>query len=772
MRDIATPATVWSSPKYAAVAGGLGRRKASEMPVSIRSRLLLLVLSVLLPAVAAALWIIAQTYSAERRLLERNLRDTTRALSLVVDRELSQRAAIARVLSLTGALDLAPQIPAEQLALFETQARRAMQGLAGWVELGSAEGELLNTRRPDGATPARTPAHTPAALAESPFIEPLRAGAQGEWRARIVQPVQREGRTVLNLAVTILPQELQQIVDQQRLPPDWVGAVLDASGTMVAHHPGAAAYAGRPATPDLQARLASHNEALFESTTLAGAPALAYFSTSAQGWTYVTAVPQPQLAQALPRAVWQVSLGALVLLSLAVAGALWVSRSIVGSVVMLKLAASRMQDGKSVARQATGIVECDDVAGALAEAAEAMHHARVDLERQVAAAVARTREAEQRVSQSQRVEALGRFTGGVAHDFNNLLGVISNSAHLIQRQATNPELLLPVAATLRAVEVGSRLTQHLLGFAGRQPGRPQAVHLGHYLPEVQALIKTVLGSRVRVSSTVVPGTRCITVDSSELELALINLALNARDAMPAGGQLWLRAANAEAEDISGLPPGPYVLIAVSDDGSGINDRLAEHVFEPFFTTKPVGQGTGLGLSQVHGFCVQSGGTARLASTPGLGTTVSLLLPASEEPPIDTVLAPPPGDDGPATSAGAHVLLVEDNDELAGVTAALLESHGWRVQRACDPQAALRMLDAEPGFDVVLSDVVMPGGMDGVDLALALRERWPQLPVVLITGYSSALAGARGFVVLHKPCTPEELLGALQQAIAGALRRGQ
>ena len=758
------------------------------MSVSIRSRLLLLVLSVLLPAVAAALWLIVQAVDAERLANERTLRDTTRALSMVVDRELAQRATVARVLALSDSLDGAPAIDAAALAMFEHQARRAMEGLDGWIELGSPGRPLLDTRLPPGRVPATTQSTVPAAasfdiasdrsteLIEMPTIGALQPSAGGGSHAEIVEPVQRGGRTLLNVVVTIRPAELQRIVDAQALPAGWVGSVLDSRGMVVARQPGGVAYTGRLAPPDLRQQLKQRSEALLDSVSFDGAPLTAYFSTSPQGWTFVTAMPRMQRAgSSLSSAVLRISMAALLLLSLALAGALWVARGIARPVISLKRAAVRMQAGQPLQHRPTGIHECDEVVRAMAEAAESMQHARADLERQVEEAVQRTRLAEQRVSQSQRVEALGRLTGGVAHDFNNLLGVISNSAQLIQHhpQAHTPELQMPLAATLRAVEVGSRLTSHLLRFAGRRPARSQALELGRYLPELQELIETVLGKRIELSVAVEPATRAVTVDSAELELALINLALNARDAMPSGGQVRLRAGNARDEEAAGLAPGHYVLITFGDDGSGMDSDLAKHAFEPFFTTKEFGKGTGLGLSQVHGFCVQASGAARLASTPGLGTTVSLLLPANEGSP--SAAAPEPPETLPGRGLdGVRVLLVEDNEELGAVTAALLGTYGCKVMRAADAAEALGVLQSPAGgvaFDVVLSDIVMPGAIDGVGLARQLRQSRPELPVVLISGYTTSLTAAREFVVLHKPCTQEQLIAALQNAVDPARQPG-
>jgi signal transduction histidine kinase/CheY-like chemotaxis protein len=741
------------------------------MPVSIRSRLLLLVLSVLLPALLAALWLIVRTYGAERELQQNSLRDVTRALSMVVDAELRQRAAIARVLASSPLLDEGARTGARQLALFDQQARQALRGLEGSVELRSADAVLLDTHLPPGRTPD-SPANKEA-LTESPAVVPLRADGAHGVRAGLAYPVERQGQTLLNLTVTILPKELQRIVDAQRLPPDWTAAVLDARNAVVAMHPADADRTGQLATPALQQRLQQQPDGRFETTTARGTAVAGYFSTSAQGWTYVTAMPQPPLAGRIPLAVQQLVGAVLLLLLLAIAGALAVSRRIVAPVLTLKRIAALMQSGARVPRQPTGIAECDEVADALADASETLVNARTDLQRQVAHAVARTRAAEQRASQSQRVEALGRLTGGVAHDFNNLLGVIGNSAHLMQRYADDPALQAPLAATLRAVEMGSRLTQHLLRFAGRQPVHPRVLMLRDFMLELQQLLGAVLGSRIQLVVSVAPDTAAVQVDTSEFELALINLALNARDAMPLRGHLWLSTRNATPDEIDGLAEGEYVLVAVTDDGTGMTQDLAERVFEPFFSTKPTGHGTGLGLAQVHGFCTQAGGTARLATTPGLGTTVSLILPRYRggDDTADAPVAEAAGGVGAPLRGGApaplphRVLLVEDHEDLGDVTAALLTSLGATVTRVRSAEQAIAALNRRGArFDVVLSDVVMPGSMDGLALARLLRARSPPLPVVLISGFSNALVGVDDIPVLRKPCSPQTLTLAITQAL--------
>ncbi len=737
------------------------------MPVTIRSRLLLLVLAVLVPGVLGMAFLIARTFDAERDAHFRTLRDTARAMSMLVDRELANRTAIARVLSHSRWLDQGLPLSAEAHAGIERLARRAVQGTQGWVELRASEGRvLLDTRwsggtRPATATPVAEP-HEP--LVDEPRTLPLRQEGGLAYTA-VVEPVRRDGQTVFNVIVGLPVSELQRVIDAQQMSDDWVGAVLDSRATVMARHPGGAAFVGKRATPDVLARLAESREGLFHSVSLDGSLTTGYYHTAAGGWTYISAMPRSQFGGLFAQAVLPLTMGALLLLLAAIAGAVWLSRRIVTPVHALKHAAARVQAGLPVPYTPTGIVECDEVACALAEASEAIRHNRDDLQRQVEEAVQRTRLAEQRVSKSQRVEALGRLTGGVAHDFNNLLGIISNSAHLIQRHPAAAELQVPLGATLRAVEVGGQLTQHLLRFAGRRPVRPQRVELGRYLPELQELLRTVVGRRVEFSVQVAPGTLPICVDSGELELSLINLALNARDAMPGGGEVRVHARNAEPEDTEGLPAGPYVLITVSDDGQGIPPELAARVFEPFFTTKPVGKGTGLGLSQVHGFCTQAGGAARLASTPGLGTTVSMILRAG----VDDTQEPPAAGPAPMQQIrGTRVLLVEDNRALGDVTAALLQSHGATVLRAAHAAEALALLDGGAAVDVVLSDVVMAGERDGLELAHRLRRDRPALPVLLISGFSTA-ADASDFTVLRKPTTETELLAALHDALAGKRR---
>jgi two-component system NtrC family sensor kinase len=364
--------------------------------------------------------------------------------------------------------------------------------------------------------------------------------------------------------------------------------------------------------------------------------------------------------------------------------------------------------------------------------------------------------------QSQKLEALGHLTGGVAHDVNNLLMVVNNNAHLLERlRATGGDIATPLASIKRAVEAGARLTRQLLAFSRRQAWRGEVIDLRQWLPSVMDLVRHTLTRDIGLQLHVASDVRCVEVDTAELELALINLAINARDAMPQGGQLRIAAANAGAP--GRLPAeAEYVEIAVTDTGAGIAPELVERVFEPFFTTKEVGKGTGLGLAQVYGFCTKAGGTAHIESGRGAGTTVRMLLRATR-----AAAGPGHADDAIPEGSG-RVLVVEDNDEVAQATGALLAAIGYTVERAASAAEAIDRLAAEPHrHDVVLSDIVMAGGMDGLELALQLKRTHPHLPVVLMTGYTSRLDAAvgAGFKVIAKPCPPEQLAAALRRAMA-------
>jgi PAS domain S-box-containing protein len=358
----------------------------------------------------------------------------------------------------------------------------------------------------------------------------------------------------------------------------------------------------------------------------------------------------------------------------------------------------------------------------------------------------------QQLAESQKLDALGQLTGGVAHDFNNLLMVISGSLHTLRKAVgDDPKYQRAISAIEGATKRGASLTSQLLTFARRQSVNPQAVDVAERIDAVREVLDAAIGSSVALQFDIDRDVWPVMVDVAEFETALINLVVNARDAM-AGGVITISAHNVTPGGEAGT--GGQVAISVEDTGAGIAPDILGKIFDPFFTTKPIGKGTGLGLSQVHGFAHQAGGTVKVASELGKGTRITILVPRKEtEPEAEDVNAAEIGDSG-------TVLLVEDNPEVASVSAGLLEQLGYTVRRVANAEAALRELELD-GIDLVFSDIVMPGKMDGLGLARHLKAVRPRLPILLASGYSDAALSVRGdFPILRKPYEIHELSQAI------------
>ena len=381
-------------------------------------------------------------------------------------------------------------------------------------------------------------------------------------------------------------------------------------------------------------------------------------------------------------------------------------------------------------------------------------------------------ETEDLLRQSQKMEAIGQLTGGVAHDFNNLLTVIRGSVDLLRRDNLTPEKRTRyIDAISSTAERAAKLTGHLLAFARRQSLRPEAFDVRTRMDGVAEMLDSVTGARIRIV-TDLPDAPCVVrADISQFETALINMAVNARDAMDGAGTLTIAVRSDSAMPaIRGhaSAPGPFITVALTDTGAGIPLDDQSRIFEPFFTTKEVGKGTGLGLSQVFGFAKQSGGDVAVDSEPGR-TTFTLFLPAAHHDELPA--SQPMAAEGDAQGKGRCVLVVEDNVEVGRFATQMLEEFGYGTVWVTSAEEALgRLGDDGDGFDVVFSDVVMPG-MGGIELAKALQRKLPELPVILASGYSHVLAqeGTDGFELLHKPYSADELTRALRKATRTARR---
>jgi PAS domain S-box-containing protein len=379
---------------------------------------------------------------------------------------------------------------------------------------------------------------------------------------------------------------------------------------------------------------------------------------------------------------------------------------------------------------------------------------------------------EQALIQAQKMEAVGQLTGGVAHDFNNLLTIILGNTELLEMnlEGLDPELRRQVELIRNAANRGSELTQRLLAFSRRQPLQPRPVDMARFLSDLGALLKRTLGERITLRTFAPAQVWQPVADQGQLANAMINLAVNARDAMPSGGELRIEAENLPREQAEhcgmALAPGDYVALKVIDAGTGMAPEVARRAFDPFFTTKDVGKGSGLGLSMVYGFTQQSGGQVKLDSEPGRGSTVVLYLPRALAP--DTVKSEPATAPGQPTGS-ENILVVEDDPGVREFAVRYLRGLGYRVTAAETGLQALALLDQDPAPDLLFSDVILPGNMTGEELAEKVRLRMPSIKVLFTSGYTSdhLMRDGRlpeGVHLLDKPYKSHQLAAMVRRVL--------
>jgi len=397
-----------------------------------------------------------------------------------------------------------------------------------------------------------------------------------------------------------------------------------------------------------------------------------------------------------------------------------------------------------------------------------------DANAKLVAVMAEREQAEAMLRRAQKMEAVGQLTAGLAHDFNNLLSVLDGNLELFRARTGDTWLKRRVEGAQRAVARGALLTRQLLAFGRRQSLRPQPISVNALLLDMEPLLRSCIGDGIRLTLALGAEAAMCLADSGELQAAILNLATNAKDAMPEGGALTIATEDAELEEQpdDGTDPisgGRYRSIIVSDTGHGMAPEIRERAFDPFFTTKDIGKGSGLGLSRVYGFMRQSGGQATIESTPGVGTSIRLYLPSSEAPaatpePQSAIQAPQ------SPLLGRRILVVEDDQDVRELVVEVLEGLGYAAIAAESGPGALNLLNRGLTVDVVLSDVLMPDGMSGFQLAREIRRRLPHQAIVLTSGMTgiagAAVDGIQDLPILHKPYSCDNL----SQAIESALRK--
>ncbi|WP_062233986.1 response regulator [Aureimonas sp. N4] len=411
-------------------------------------------------------------------------------------------------------------------------------------------------------------------------------------------------------------------------------------------------------------------------------------------------------------------------------------------------------------------------------AEEQLRNLNETLESRVIDALEERRQAQMALAQSQKLETIGKLTGGVAHDFNNLLQVVSGNLQLLQRDLTgNERAERRIGNALAGVARGSKLAAQLLAFGRRQALEPKVVNVTRFVRGMDDMLRRALGEGIEIETVVGGGLWNTFIDPTQIENALLNLAINARDAMDGQGKLTIELGNASLDDTyarthAEVTPGQYVMLAVSDTGCGMSAEIIDKVFEPFFSTKAEGKGSGLGLSMVYGFVKQSGGHVKIYSEIGHGTTIKLYLPRAEQAEDVEVTI----DNGPISGGTETVLVVEDDDEVRATVVEMLTDLGYRVLKAVDAQSALSVVESGIPIDILFTDVVMPGKLKSPELARKAKARLPDLAVLFTSGYTenSIVHGGRldsGVELLSKPYTREALARKFRHVLANRAQKG-
>jgi signal transduction histidine kinase len=729
--------------------------------VSIRTRLLALALAIVLPGLLGALWGIYVLYQQQTQAATKNLSEIAGAVAAVVERELARRETTLQTLALSPALERG------DLPGFYEFAKAAAPSDDRTVVLTDLTGQqLLNTRVPLGQPlpfseafrELRAAARPDESVLSDLYFAPI--GKKSSYALQV--PVLRDDKVVAHLAMGSFAESLQKALQDQRLPKAWNASIIDRKGVIVARRIAPEQFVGKPATPEFIAQLRARREGVFETVRLDGVKTFTAFTPIVgTGWTFAVSMPKSEIDTQIMAALNVTVMLTTVLLVLAMLAATYVGLTISRPIRHLVNLAAAVGRGERIRAPAQGLVETRMVANELQQASERISTAKEVMAQRVEEAVHESKRAQDALLQNQKLEALGKLTGGIAHDFNNLLQTISAAIEVALRVRDPEAVKAAMQSGKRAVERATKLTRQLTTFGRGTVSAPAVLDLRAHINEFRDLIEGALRRDIELAFDMPAALWPVFVDPVQLELAVLNAALNARDAMPEGGRLRISASNhtGGADSATGLPAGDYVRLCITDNGEGIPAEHLPRVFEPFYSTKEVGRGSGLGLAQIYGFTKQSDGTATIESTPGAGTTLCIFLPRSrrqETARTGHAAAAPRVEGAPCT-----VLFVEDDELVSAVMVPGLRAGGFTVITAGDAVSALAALRTHD-IDAVLSDIVMPGQGDGLYLAREMRLTRPDVPIVLATGYSDALTATSSFRVLLKPYTLEDARTALYE----------
>lgn len=740
---------------------------------SLRGRLLLLTAAIVLPTIVLAGYIIVGAHQDERAGLDRRLQDTARALTLALDRQLGQTEAILKTLALS------PALTDGDYSRFKAEATAAIPYEGAWiVALAPDCRQVINTRLPPEAplpAPDCSEEMKQSLIQGETYISNLVSSISvpGQMAVMIAVPV--HGTREIAVLMMLLPAEtLSSLFADQGIHGErgWISAIMDRKGVVIARNRRGVNFVGRTATEQSRTAISQSESGIFHSVTLDGVPSLAAFNRSQHsGWTIILGVPEAQLYTSTIQLLTTLGAATLGLVLLGILLSAWIGRGIVRSMATLVANAEAVGRGEIPLPPTAGMEETNLVAQALHDAAVRLKVREEELLRLNETLEARIQEASERLVAAKKLEAVGRLTGGVAHDFNNLLAAIRINLDLACRHVSNERAIRFIDAARDSTERGAKLVSQLIAFARKQRLEPEPVDVNATVASMAQMLRSTISGTIEIRTDLMPHLPLALADRTQLELIIMNLAINARDAIAEkSGVIALTTRQAEVGHTAGRPeapaPGTYVVLSVTDNGSGMDQEALARVFEPFYTTKEVGHGSGLGLPQVLGIVKQLGGGIHIDSKPGAGTQVDVFLPLAPTGAVPA--AAEPSTPRRANLAGLKVLLVDDDASVRTAVAALLTSAGCEVLSADGGSAALRLLEQGKAPSVALIDYAMPG-MTGTELAARLKESHPNIAIVLMSGYAEtdALTQRWSGPFLHKPFQENVLYATLAQAATSA-----
>ena len=757
--------------------------------LGIRSLIVVVAVAASLPGLLTGGLILFQLWRAQQDNTEALLLEAAREFSLVVDGEVGS---VERQLNVLAHFVL---VRTDEFVALARSSADINGGAFGWIALVDSNGEeIFNTRRP--AEAARS-AHDDLGIARA-VIETGRPGISDVFVSTLAPravvavaiPVVRSDEVKYALQMTLPIEYFATALQQANLPAGWIAVIVDRQGRFVARLP--ANEPGRGAQSALvdnmrQSEKAAYSGLDFEGVMINGA----FTRSKLSGWSAGVGLASESIEAPFRRSLAEFGAAAVLL---AVAGVLlaWRLAGRLGrSVASLSRAAEALGCGSGPLATKAGIREVEQIGAALLDAAELLKrrslerdwaleslrqangsleehvHERtkelVQANQRLAEEVEQRRHAEQALGQKRKMQAIGEITGALAHDFNNLLTAVIGNIEMLRGRLGDEGTQRLAARALNAAELGAALTKQLLAFGSKQRLETHVVELNGLIATAAPLLARAAGPLVDLEVSLDKGSCMVAIDPAQLELALLNLAMNSRDAMPEGGHLaietrWLSIADRHPQ----LAPGEWAVVSVRDTGMGMSPEVVARAFEPFFTTKAAGRASGFGLSIVYGLIKQLGGEIAIASEPGRGTTVQISLPRTRD------IAPSVAARVPAPAPGTplRVLLVDDNEDVLAVMATVLRNAGEHVVEASDGPSAIDIFGDGAGFDAVVLDYAMPG-MKGTAAARAIQAVRPDVPILLVTGFAEAMVPGEwpAEYILHKPFRPDRLRQRLEELIA-------